>query len=360
MRRFFFLALVCMLMGTQPIDKAVQARDARVRNLKSPFGVLSFLPWNDGWNNHQYPDSRSRERAVKLMKQAGVGFVRMDFYWEKVEPMPGDFHFEQLDEIVDLLTRYDIHILGLLHYSAPWASSCGKWNCAPKDDRLFVTYARAVIARYKDRVKHWEVWNEPDSHTYWNPQDGMKGYVELLKAVYTAAKEEDPQCVILNGGLSKGLSSVNRLYDNGAKDYFDVLNIHIFETPVNPSAIEAAASYPRLAAKVMERNGDGMKKIWVTEIGCPGVPAAKGTADWWAGRNPTEKEQAEWVHQVYARLTDDPHVEKIFWAFFRDTDRHWGNGTDNLGLIRHDFSKKPSYVAYLRCFKQWVKQRTIK
>lgn len=359
-RKVVWCAVVCMLMGMQSVDTRVLRRQAAQKlNAASPFGVLSFLPWNEEWNNHQYPDTASRSRAVKLMKEAGVGFVRIDFCWEALEPSPGEFRFERFDEIVSLVTGEGMHILGMLHYSAPWASSSGRWNCPPDDTRLFVNYARQVIRRYKDRIKHWEIWNEPDSHVYWEPQDGMQAYVGLLKAVYQAAKEEDPGCRILNGGLSKGLSSVNRLYDSGAGGSFDILNIHVFEAPSNPQAIEAASAYVRLAYKVMERNGDAAKRIWITEIGCPGVPRRSGIPDWWAGRNPTEQEQADWVRQVYARLTDHPYVEKIFWAFFRDTDRHWNNGTDFFGLIRHDFSGKPSYAAYRRCFKQWVKKRTI-
>ena len=39
-------------------------------------------------------------------------------------------------------------------------------------------------------------------------------------------------------------------------------------------------------------------------------------------------------------------VEKIFWAFFRDTDHHFQCGTDYFGLVRLDFTPKPAYRAY--------------
>ncbi|MDD5730861.1 MAG: glycosyl hydrolase, partial [Candidatus Omnitrophica bacterium] len=141
---------------------------------------------------------------------------------------------------------------------------------------------------------------------------------------------------------------------NGAKDYFDILNIHFFENPLNPRAIKAVASYPKLAYKIMQRNGDGNKKIWITEIGCPGVKKGLKVANWWMGKNPTERQQAKWLKDVYTELLKNPHVEKVFWAFFRDTKEHWNTGVDYFGMVRWGFSRKPSYRAYRECFDKWL------
>jgi len=213
-----------------------------------------------------------------------------------------------------------------------------------------VNYAVTVATRYKDRIKYWEVWNEPDSGTYWSQQDGLKSYVALLKEVYTALKQTVPDCQILNGGLANGLASVNHLYDQGAKDYFDILNIHIFESPLHSGAVKRITAYPKLAYKVMFRNGDSQKKIWITEIGCPGVERKMEVNPWWMGENPDEQQQAEWVSLIFAELTQDKNIEKIFWAFFRDCQGHWNNGVDYFGLVRWDFSKKPAFFAFRKCF----------
>ncbi|MFA5362420.1 MAG: beta-galactosidase [Candidatus Omnitrophota bacterium] len=321
----------------------------------NPFGVLEFLHWNHDWNKFKYPDRGSLEKAVSLMKDAGVGWVRVDFLWSDIEPSAGAFAFEKYDTFVQLLSENQIRILGVLHYSTDWASSCGKWNCPPSDNAVFVRYAVKVINRYKDKVKHWELWNEPDSHVYWEQQDGLKRYCRLLQEVYTAAKKEDPDCKILNGGLANGLAGVHHLYDNGAKDYFDILNLHVFDTPVNAKAIKRVIAYPNLAYKIMARNGDKDKKIWITEIGCPGVQPELKTANWWMGSNPGEKQQAKWVEEVYVQLLNVPPVEKVFWAFFRDTKQHWNTGVDYFGLVRWDFSKKPAFDSYKKCSAEWRK-----
>jgi len=322
-------------------------------NFDNPFGVLEFLHWNHPWNSYKYSRNRDLEKSISLMQSAGVGWVRLDFLWEDIEPVQGGFDFAKYDFIVKLLTDKGIHVLGILNYSTSWASSCGEWNCPPKDNKIFINYASKVIQRYKGQVKYWELWNEPDSATYWKEQDGLKSYCVLLKEVYIAAKQIDPECKILNGGLAMGLSSINHLYDNGAKDYFDILNIHFFQSPLHAGSIKAVSSYPKLAYKIMQRNGDGNKKIWITEIGCPGVKMDLAVNNWWLGKNPTERQQAEWVKDVYAELLNNSQVEKIFWAFFRDTQKHWSNGVDYFGLVRWGYSRKPSYYAYQKCFYKW-------
>lgn len=324
------------------------------QNLDNPFGVLEFLHWDHAWNNYEYAKKSDLQKAVAMMKETGVGWIRLDFLWEDIEPKQGDFEFAKYDLIVQALREKGVNILGVLQYNTSWSCGCGQWNCPPKDNALFVNYAQQVIRRYKDQVKHWEVWNEPDSAIYWKDQDGLKAYCLLLKDVYLAAKKIDPECKILNGGLTSGLSSVNHLYDNGAKDYFDILNVHSFQTPLNKMAIKAVVSYPKLVYKVMQRHGDKNKKIWITEIGCPGVRRGLPVNNWWLGKNPTEAQQSRWLKQVYTQLLKDPHVEKIFWAFFRDTRGHWDNGVDYFGLVRKDFSRKPAFYAYQQCFRKWL------
>lgn len=324
--------------------------------MQNPFGVLEFLNWNHAWNNFKYASPEDLEKVMALMKEAGVGWVRMDFLWDEIEPEQGKFDFGKYDNIVDLLHKYGINVLGVLGYSATWAAACQKWNSPPEDISLFVNFAKEVISRYKDKVKHWEIWNEPDSATYWELQDGLKTYCGLLKEVYLAAKKIDPGCKILNGGLASGLASVNKLYDNACGSYFDILNIHIFETPLYRNSIKAVSAYPKLCHKIMTRNGDGQKKIWVTEIGCPGVKSGLKVNNWWMGKNPSERQQADWVKKVYAELLKDRNVEEVFWAFFRDTKEHWSNGTDYFGLVRWDYSQKPSFKAYQKSVLDWKKR----
>jgi len=344
--------LIIVILGGGFLEDGVMANDNFADN---PFGILEFLHWDYPWSNYKYAKQKDLERAVALIKELGVGMVRLDFLWEDIEPEPGRFEFAKYDQIVNLLLSNKIQVLGLLQYSVSWASVDGNWNSPPKNFAWFVRYAAEVVGRYRGKVNYWEIWNEPDSHIYWSAQDGLKSYCELLKNVYIAAKKVNPECLILNGGLANGLTSVRRLYENGAGQYFDILNVHYFDSPYREGAIKAVVAFPNLVRKVMSQYGDKDKKIWLTEIGCPGVPEGAKTADWWLGKNPDEDTQAEWLAQVYNELLKDKKVEKIFWAFLRDCDKHWLNGIDYFGLVRWDFSLKPAFFQYRNIIDSWKK-----
>lgn len=324
--------------------------EADPRDSESPFGVLAFLGWNHDWN-FRHNSGWRLETTVALMREAGVGFVRMDFLWDDIEPAPGRFDFEKYDRIVDLLTRNDIKILGLLSYNASWAAEY--WNSAPDPD-FFTRYARAVVNRYRDRVRYWEIWNEPDDPRYWREQDSMRSYTDLLKKVYTALKEEDPSCVVLMGGVSQTISvSLKNIYRNGGRDYFDIVNVHPFVDPGQSDAKGFFRGVLKGLYKVMERYGDAHKEIWITEIGCPGVKLPMDKAGWWLGRAPTEEEQAQWLVDVYKEAFKIKNVKKVFWAFFRDTPNHFGNAVDYFGLVRKDFSKKPAFLLFREFIRRY-------
>ena len=76
--------------------------------MDNPFGVLEFLHWNHSWNNYKYSSKKDLVKAIALMKEAGVGWVRVDFLWAEIEPEKGRFDFTKYDEIVGLVTQSGI------------------------------------------------------------------------------------------------------------------------------------------------------------------------------------------------------------------------------------------------------------
>jgi hypothetical protein len=314
-----------------------------LRDSASPFGVLDFLAWNHDWNHHHYPND-GLDPALALMREAGVSFVRSDFLWSDLEPRAGEWNFAKYDRLVDQVRGHGLCLLGVLVYSPAWKA--GPWN-QPPDPEAYVQYARTVVHRYKDRVRHWQIWNEPDHEEYWQPQDELRSYLKLLMQVSPALKEEDPTCRVHLGGLSRALPrSLKNIYDGGGRAFFDIADIHMFINPLTPDALGSARYLYEGARRLMDGSGDQAKPIWLTEFGCPGMRDPKAAPDWWLGKNPSEAVQAEWVRTAYTQALRWPGIEKVFWAFFRDTQNHFKTGVDHFGLIRHDFTKKPAYDAY--------------
>jgi len=323
--------------------RPVPAAEADPRDNPSPYGVLAFFAWNHDWNNFHYPDQNTVDRDIALMKKAGVGFVRMDILWADVEPEQGRFEFARYDGIINALRKAGIGILAVLEYNPSWRP--GPWNQPPLPDD-YEKYVRAVVGHFKDRVRYWEVWNEVDQKIYWDVQDELTTYGALLKRITPVIKDVDPTAKVAMSGLSKEWAiGLRRIYQKAGKDSFDIVNIHPFTDPLMPNPEKVLQGYIVAVKKVMKEFGDEDKPIWLTEIGCPGVKKPNKTNTWWVGHSPTEAQQAAWVKTVYETTLAIPGVEKVFWAFWRDTN-HFKDGVATFGLVRDNAQPKPAFSAY--------------
>ncbi|MBV9080612.1 MAG: hypothetical protein JO102_05785 [Elusimicrobia bacterium] len=313
-----------------------------------PFGVLAFLHWNHDWNNFYFDDA-TRRRALAQLEELGVSFVRTDILWSDVDRGIGKFDFSAYESWLPLLRHHHLEPLILLHYNKERTGPDGvRWNKPPSSFEEFAGFVSAAVRRFKSDVSHWEIWNEPNHKVYWDaPDDGLSSYCRLLKLSRQAAKAEDPSCLVLNGGLTGPVvEDVGRFYARGGKDLTDVLNIHTFVDPLSP---ERKQTFDRLVAgsrAVMEKHGDAAKKIWITEMGCPGIPPGRPPQTWFSGRAMSEQQQADFLDEQYDWLADHPYVEKLFWAFHRDTDGEFNDATDHFGLVRFDLTPKPSFARY--------------
>lgn len=317
---------------------------------RDPFGVLAFLHWNHPWNDQHF-DRATLDRAIRQLKDLGVSSLRLDILWADVHRGQGLYDFSHYEELISRLHREGFELLVLLQYNKERGEPARYlWN-VPPDISEFAAYVKATIENFKDRIHLWEIWNEPNHPVYWNaPPDRLKTYTSLLKASYQAAKTADPACVVLNGGLTEPLrESLTDLYANGAREFFDILSIHTFFDPLSPESEENFHKTIAAIESLMDQNGDRVKKIWITEMGSPGVPPEKqGGKNWWAGPNLSMEQQAQALHAQYQWIKQHPRIEKLFWAFYRDTDGAlekgmFEDGTDFLGLVRFDLTPKPSY-----------------
>ncbi len=103
-------------------------------------------------------------------------------------------------------------------------------------NNYWASYVYQTVSQYKDRVKTWEVWNEPDATSNWsatqgawwtsppsrsdlfNWHDSIFAYIRLLRVTYEVAKSVDPDCLIATGGIGyeSFLDAILRYTDNPA------------------------------------------------------------------------------------------------------------------------------------------------
>ena len=131
---------------------------------------------------------------------SGMKWHRYDLPWQAVERSKGEFNFEQMDKAINEMVNNGIRILGILEYPPCWAidkpeghpdPDCGHFP--PKDLRDWENYVYNMVSHFKDRVKHWEIWNEPNvGFLHASPEQ----YSEILKVAYVTAKRADRDCKI--------------------------------------------------------------------------------------------------------------------------------------------------------------------
>jgi hypothetical protein len=313
------------------------------RDTLSPFGVLAFVAWDHAWNNFHFGKPGEIERTADLIRDAGIRTVRMDFFWSDLEPEPGRFDFARYDRIVKILRDRGLSLLGILLYNPRWREP---WNAAP--DRLaYAAYARAVVRHFKKDIRLWEIWNEPDHPTYWQPQDDLTSYSALLKCVAPQIRAEDPSALVVLGGMAFNFAAhLRQVYQKAGKEAFDIVNIHPFTNPLSDGPLRQLRDHVLEAQEVQKEFDDVAKPLWLTEIGCPGLTVSNDATTWWLGKSPNEEQQAAWLREVYTESLRWPGVERVFWAFLRDTPPHFGDAVDHFGILRADLTPKPAWHAY--------------
>jgi GH35 family endo-1,4-beta-xylanase len=285
--------------------------------------------------------------------------LRIDVVWSDVHRGPFLYDFSRYDLLISKLSQRGIKMLVLLHYNKLRLDSEGRevWSNPPDSFEEFARYVHAAVSRYKDRVHHWEIWNEPNHPVYWSkPKDKMKTYVDLLKLSYKAAKQADPTCFVINGGITEPvIEDVQNFYEQGGGAFTDAICIHTFLNPNSPIVEIQFSRIIEGVQQTMRRFGDVKKRIWITEMGCPGLKDPQKTKDWWCGQTMSEEEQAAWLERQYEMIKRYPIVEKLFWAFYRDTENIFKDGTDHFGLVSFNFRPKPAFYRFKNLIQRSMK-----
>ena len=97
-------------------------------------------------------------------------------------------------------------------------------------------FARKAAETFKGQMTDWEFWNEQDIG--FAPESAWD-YASALKAAYLGFKAADPALPVAIGGYA--MTPIAEYADvvmaNGAKDYFDIFNIHAYRPISNYAQI---------------------------------------------------------------------------------------------------------------------------
>ena len=108
---------------------------------------------------------------IALLKEMGCNFYRFSIAWSRVIPNGDDNYNEEglkfYDTIIDELIEAGIEpMICLYHFDTPYNLAKNYNGFASRHTvDAFERYARLVMARYGDRVKHWMTFNEQNLHS---------------------------------------------------------------------------------------------------------------------------------------------------------------------------------------------------
>jgi PKD repeat protein len=300
---------------------------------------------------------------------AGCHAVRINFRIDG-NPTWTSEHLARYDTIIQTARNHDLQVLGLICYEAVNGTQAQwneNWDTTGMNDYIvtFAETAYLLIDRYKDDVKLFEIWNEPDC---WavppesNPLEPgnyyiwPRNYAHVLVETYRECVEQGgPDFFAANGvSLSTGglfahdiggSFSTSRPYMTEVYDQTDIWDA--FEAdPLNPTGRRYPWDYfgyhfylnqgqPVSTIELMLYFNDirTMKAIYddgtdflVTEFG-------------WNTQAVSEQLQAENLRDAYNWLRSQSDVVTSYWYQWNDGDGGWG-------LVYWIGNPKPSYFEF--------------
>lgn len=300
------------------------------------------IPLGDLWGKSNRFIRARLDEVVAL----GATWLRTDVKWEWMEPTKGSISWYQLDKVVNAAAQRKLNVLLVVGNLPAWCRP----PSAPTSSDQQLNYAQffcKVIHRYKDRVTHYEMWNEANLPYFW-PNPSPLHYADLTKVTYPMAKREDPNCVLLASGTGwidpPGIDSVSwykQIMAAGAGALFDIANVH----PYQDASLASQGQYStgelaKLPSVQAQLPAAVAANVWGTEFGLP-------TAGQYSV---SEKTQADALLAGIAQFSALSPSGVIFLYSLRDQGGHDREGF--FGLTRSDGTLKPAYTAIQQSVKR--------
>lgn len=280
-------------------------------------------------------DFADYEEYKEYLVPLGIKTIRLQGGWAKTEKVKGTYDFAWLDRIVDDAIGRGLNILLETGYGNPIYEGGGGWDLAggfPTSREGLEGWDRwveAMARHYRDKVRDWAMWNEPDINKKHKPEDIAALNIRTAEIIKRVIPDARIAGLSLASSSPKLLDScLKALAERGKVDRFHWFIYHGYEfNPDNsyPKVEELKATLAKYSTRARMRQG---------ENGCPSELATKfalSNHPW------TESSQAKWdLRRMLGDLGHD--VES---AVFTICDfNHTGREINRKGLLRATPQKK--------------------
>ncbi len=313
---FLIIGLMLFLSAFSTSLTAVNISD-------SPFGV----------NVHLADDA-----VLGKANGVGIKWIRIDIGWRDIEVNSLNYLYGYVDRVVNYAHQNGMSVLAVMAYSPLWTNSTRQFNLPPDDVNLWRRFVEMTVNRYKDRVKYWSIWNEPNLEQFF-----AAGKDVFVNRIFVPAaqviKAVDPGAFIVGPDLAHKTSQGQEWYfwlkyilDN-AGQYIDVISHHIYNDQSIVYLFELLEKGDTLipaVKKIVEDAGHGHKPFWITETG-------------WNTYRVSEEVQASRYLEFLQRMRQKSFPHKIFFYEIIDDPN---SAVEPFGILRASRSEKPAFRVY--------------
>ncbi len=309
--------------GGNTLNKIAHVTIKSPKNIKvSPFGIGCETLDRELWDPKEvYP----------WMNDLPVKWGRLQTGWNRVERVKNQYDWKWLDESVDGLIERGIQPFFNVGYGNKnyTENETGSHPMLTEQARqAWARFVTALAKRYKGKVQHYEIWNEPNLKGFWNPGEiDPKLYVELVKLTGPLIRKNCSGATIIGGVTSRlPYTFIRGMFEAGLGKEIDVFSFHPYTT------IPESYTERIKALKTLIGQFNPSLKIWQGENGFPSQPNSTG----FTGEGPyTENIQAKIM--LRRLLTDcSLGIDMTLWFLIVDLhDYPKGTGKVNYkGILR--------------------------
>ena len=288
-----------------------------------------------------------QERMEKWLSLFNYG--TLPFYWGRYEPVEGRTAYTETMAAARWLREKGVQVKG---HPLCWHTACAPWLMQYSNEEILRRQLERIhrdVTAFRGVIGFWDVINEvvimPEFDKYDNAITRIckeLGRVPLVKAVFAAAKENDPDAVLLINDFN-----TSRRYEQLIEDLLEA------DVPISVIGIQSHQHQGYWGAEklndVLEQFSRFGLPIHFTEntliSGAIMPPHIVDLNDWqvpeWPSTPEGEERQAREISEMYSILFSHPSVEAITtWDF---NDGCWLKAPS--GFVHEDNSEKPSFHA---------------
>ena len=245
------------------------------------------------------PQAELFDADLEKMGEGKVGTLRLVVPWGLIDATakPNDHNYGYIDPIVLGAAERGIRVLPTLYGTPEWVAEdldgadCAP-NCAsvaPRSEQAieaFADFTGTLVERYGPKgelwtatdiepvpIRGWQIWNEQNSPTFYQPEVDPQAYADLVEASAEAIHSRDPGAEVILGGMfgtpfqgkppaldaSKFLRELYAI--DGMQDAFDSVAAHPYAAHQGKVELQVELLHAEI-----ERAGDDAG-LWITEMG---------------------------------------------------------------------------------------------